>query len=118
MPARVMATPLREMLVRTLPGSETHAILAFALFAAVQVTDASLTAAGVSRFGVAMEANPLVAFYIDACGLITGLCATKALAITAGAILHASSRYLALVLLTVIFVFAAIVPWALALALA
>jgi hypothetical protein len=117
MTLREAATPLREMLIRPLPGSKTHAILAFALFAAVQVTDASLTAAGVSRFGVSMEANPLVAFYIDACGLMTGLFATKALAIAAGAILHASARYLALAVLTVIFVFAAIVPWALALAL-
>jgi hypothetical protein len=118
MSACVAATPLREILLRPLPGSQTHAILAFALFAAVQLTDASLTAAGVSRFGVSIEGNPLVAFYIDACGLMTGLCATKALAIAAGAVLHTCAKYLALVLLTVIFVFAAIVPWALALALA
>ena len=116
MPASALATPIREILLRPLPGSETRAILAFALFAAVQLTDASMTAAGVSRFGVTMEGNPLVAFYIDACGLTTGLFATKALALTAGAILHASAKHFALVLLTVVFVFAAIVPWALALA--
>ena len=76
----------------------------------------ALTASGVARFGVSVEANPLVASYIDVCGLVTGLCAAKALAISAGAILHAAAQYFVLVLLTDIFVFAALVPWAFALA--
>ena len=103
-------------MLRTLPGSRTHAILAFALFAAVQLADAALTMTGVSRFGLSIEANPLVASCIDMYGLVTGLCAAKALAISAGAILHVTAQYLILALLTVVFVFAALVPWTLTLA--
>ena len=105
-----------RLLTGTFPGSRTRAILALALFAAVQIADAAFTSVGVSRFGAAAEANPLVAAYIEAYGLVIGLCAAKAVAITAGAILHAAGQYLILVLLTVVCVFAAIVPWALALA--
>ena len=114
--ARALAGTCRALLTRTLPGSRTRTILPFALFAAVQLADAALTANGVSRFGMSIEANPLVASYIDVWGLTAGLCAAKALAISAGAILHAAAQHLALALLTVIFVFAALVPWALTLA--
>lgn len=114
--ARALARTCRGLLTRTLPGSRTRTILAFALFAAVQVADAALTASGVSRFGMSVEANPLVASYIDVWGLTAGLCAAKAMAISAGAILHAAAQHLVLVLLTLIFVFAALVPWAFALA--
>ena len=107
----------RALLTPILPGSNTHAVLAFALFAAVQFADGVLTACGVWRFGVAIEANPLVASYIHICGLVPGLCAVKALALSAGTILHLSAQYFALVLLTVIFVFAALLPWAWTLAL-
>ena len=114
-PSRAVTTDGGGFLARTLPGTPTHAILAFALFAAVQLADATLTAIGVSRFGVSAEANPLVASFISLCGPIAGLCAAKAVALAAGALLHAAARYLALVLLTVVFVFAALVPWAVAL---
>ena len=114
-PSPAATTRSGGFLARTLPGTPTHAILAFALFAAVQLADATLTLIGVSRFGVSAEANPLIASFISLCGPIAGLCAAKAVAIVAGAILHAAARYLALVLLTVVFVFAALVPWAVAL---
>jgi hypothetical protein len=116
-PRRGSTTSYGGFLSPTLPGSNTRAILAFALFAAVQVADAALTASGVSRFGMAIEANPLVASYIDVCGLIPGLCAAKALALSAGTVLHISARYFTLALLTVVFVFGALLPWALTLAL-
>ena len=82
----------------------------------MQLADAALTINGVSRFGLSIEANPLVASYIDMYGLVTGLCAAKALALSAGAILHVTAQYLILALLTVVFVFAALVPWTLTLA--
>jgi hypothetical protein len=115
-PGRTATTRYSGLLSPTLPGSNTRAILAFALFVAVQFADAALTASGVSRFGTAMEANPLVAAYINLCGLVPGLCAAKALALSAGTILHLSAQYFALVLLTVLFVFAALLPWAVTLA--
>jgi hypothetical protein len=99
-----------------LPGADTRAISAFALFTAVQAADAGLTAMGVSRFGVVIEANPLVASCIHAYGVLCGLLLAKSLAIFLGAILHVTSQTLVLVGLTVFCVFAALVPWSVALA--
>jgi hypothetical protein len=103
---------------RPLPGTATPAVVTLALFVGVQIADASLTAVGVSRFGVSAEANPLVAFYIGSLGLVRGLIVAKAIALAAGAMLHAYARHLIVVLLTVLVVFAAVVPWAWQLALA
>jgi hypothetical protein len=86
-----------------------------ALFAAVQLADASLTVMGVDRFGIGAEANPLVSFYISLCG-IPGLVGVKAVAVAAGAVLHTCSQHLILAALTVFSVFAAVLPWAWALA--
>ena len=99
-----------------LPGSETRAILPFALFTAVQIADACLTLTGVNRFGAGAEANPFVAYCISTCGVSAGLATVKGVAILAGAVLHARSEHLILAVLTVIFVFAALVPWSWALA--
>jgi hypothetical protein len=101
---------------RRLPGSRTPAILPFALFTAVQVADAWLTVLGLARFGVTAEGNPLVALCISVCGVTTGLIAVKAMAIAAGALLLVRAEHLILTALTVVFVFAAVVPWAWALA--
>jgi hypothetical protein len=99
-----------QALAGPLPGSQTRAIGGLALFAAVQLADASLTAMGISRFGIGVEANPLVAFSISTCGL-TGLVGAKAVAVAGGAVLYARSRHLILAGLTVFSVFAAVLPW-------
>ena len=106
--ARSIALPL--------PRRDRRAILPFALFTAVQIADAFLTLTGVSRFGPAVEANPLVAFFISMCGATAGLVAVKGVAIAAGALLHIRWEDLILALLTVLLVFAAVVPWSWALA--
>jgi di/tricarboxylate transporter len=95
-----------------LPGSSTHAIFPFALFAAVQLADAVLTALGVQRFGVAAEANPLISFTMQTFGVTTALATWKLLACVGGAVLYVTGRHLELALLTVISVLAAAVPWA------
>jgi hypothetical protein len=117
MSAQLLA--LRTQVLRSfwlpLPGTRTRAILPFALFTAVQIADACLTVLGVARFGSTAEANPLVAFCINMCGLTAGLAAVKGVAIVAGAVLHVRSEHLILAVLTVIFVFGAVVPWSWAL---
>jgi di/tricarboxylate transporter len=95
-----------------LPGSATHAIFPFALFAAVQLADAILTAIGVQRFGLAVEANPLISFTMQTFGVTTALATWKLLACVGGAVLYLTGRHLELALLTVISVLAAAVPWA------
>jgi len=99
-----------------LPGSSLPAITALALFVFVQVADGVLTAVGVSRFGPAVEANPLLVHSIQAYGAGSALVAAKAVAILGGGVLHAYSYYLVLAVLTVGYVFATLIPWAFLLA--
>ena len=95
-----------------LPGSHTRAIWIFALFIAVQLADAAQTAYGISRFGPAIEANPILSFCIAAFGAGAALVGAKMVAIVGGAALHVCSYHFVLVALTVAYVFGAVVPWA------
>jgi len=95
----------------TLPGSATRGIAAVALFAAVQLADGILTLAGVARFGPSIESNPLLALYMMMFGAGTTLSITKAIAVALGALLHGVRWHGTLVLLTVLYVFAAVIPW-------
>lgn len=97
--------------VRTLPGSRTRAVAAFALFAAVQVADGVMTFAGVNRSGVAVEGNPVLAFYMAQYGAGMTLISAKSIAIALAAVLHARAYYLALTVLTVVYVVATIDAW-------
>jgi hypothetical protein len=92
--------------------SRTLGLLALALFIAVQIGDACSTAAGVAQFGHSIEANPFLASLMAAWGTTGALVAGKTMAIAGGVVLHIYSRHVTLALLTVGYVFAAIVPWA------
>jgi hypothetical protein len=95
-----------------LPGSQTRGIAALALFMSVQVADAVCTANGIARFGPAIEANPLLSFLVGTWGIAGALVSVKIVAMIGGAFLHLKSQDLALSVLTVVYVFGAIVPWA------
>ena len=99
------------MLSQTLPGSTTRAISAVALFVAVQIADAFLTVAGVSRFGMAMEGNPVLLRSMMILGPGATLFGAKSIAVLCGGILYRCERHLILSLLTIVYVFGAIVPW-------
>jgi hypothetical protein len=101
----------RSPLTAPLPGSNTPAITLLALFAAVQVLDAVMTWTGVLRFGTAIEANPLLAASFTHFGAGATLGAAKLFAIACALVLHLRSHYLVLSVLTVLYVFGAIVPW-------
>ena len=94
-----------------LPGSKTPAITLLALFTAVQVLDAMLTWTGILRFGTGIEANPLLAMSFVHFGTGATLGAAKLFAIACALVLHLRSHYLVLSVLTVLYVFGAIVPW-------
>jgi hypothetical protein len=98
--------------VSKLPGSQTRAIGALALFTSVQVADAVCTANGIARFGPAIEANPFLSFLVGSWGIVGALVSVKIVAIVGGTFLHLKSQDLALSLLTVVYVFFALVPWA------
>jgi hypothetical protein len=101
----------RSPLTGSLPGSKTPAITLLALFAAVQILDAILTWTGVARFGTDIEANPLLAASFAHFGPGATLGAAKLFAIACAMVLHLRSHYLILAVLTVLYVFGAIVPW-------
>lgn len=99
-------------LSRRLPNSGTRAFWALALFIAVQVADGVLTAVGIGRFGPTIEGNPLLVHSILTLGSTPALLIAKAVAILAGTLLHIHSYHLVLAFLTVAYVFATVIPWA------
>jgi hypothetical protein len=96
--------------------SRRSAVLALALFVAVQIADGVLTSIGIARFGLGIEANPLLAHTMLAFGTGTTLVAAKTIAIVGGALLHLNSYHLAVAALTVGYVFVTLLPWAILLA--
>jgi len=101
----------RSLATITLPGSETRAFSALALFAAVQLADGALTLAGVARFGPGAESNPILFVSMMTLGAGTALSIAKLLAILLATVLHAARLHTALALLTIFYVFAAVLPW-------
>ena len=102
---------LTTLLSATLPHSRTRAVSTLALFAAVQLADGVMTYLGVAQFGPDAEGNPLLAFYMAACGVGVTLVCAKLLAFSLAAILWAGSQHLALATLTALYVLAAVAPW-------
>jgi hypothetical protein len=101
-----------------LPNADTCALGLLALFAVVQIGDAWLTAVGIDRFGVAAEANPMLALPIVLFGPAAALIIAKGAAAVGAAVLYRLSRHVLLASLTFMYVFVAIMPWAWALAIA
>ena len=85
------------------------------VFVAVQCTDAWLTAIGIDRFGSAVEANPILAWYVTAFGAGIALVSAKAIAVGCAAALYAHACHRTLSALTLLYLIFAIIPWMLAL---
>ena len=75
------------------------------------MADGILTFAGVARFGPAVESNPILSLSIMAVGAGTALSIAKLAAIMLAAVLHGTRSHLLLALLTVFYVFVAVLPW-------
>jgi hypothetical protein len=82
-----------------------------ALFVVLQAADGLLTYAAVERFGVAAEGNPILATWILLTGSETALVGAKILACFCGAVLYVAGVYHVLAGLSVLYLFAAVVPW-------
>ena len=87
-------------------------LLAFVL---VQCADGWLTAIGISRFGSAIEANPLLAWYVSTFGAGIALGAAKLMAVGCAVALYFHACHRTLIALTVLYLVVAIVPWMVAL---
>lgn len=80
-------------------------------FVTVQLCDGLLTYLGVQIFGLPIEANPIVHWYIRTLGAASGLLFTKLLAVGCAVILHRTARHRTLAALTIVYVACAVVPW-------
>jgi len=98
-------------LSNTLNESQSRAAWALILFAATQVADGMMTAAGAAQYGTSIEANPVLVFMSGAFGTGTALVAVKLFAIGCATLLYLRAKHVALAILTLVYVVAALMPW-------
>jgi hypothetical protein len=91
-------------------GSARTGAMVLAAFAFVQCADAWMTAIGIVRFGPAIEANPLLAFYVSTFGA-GAIVAAKLIALACAAVLHLHAHGVVLIVLTLAYIAFAILPW-------
>jgi len=95
----------------SLSKTQTPAAWVLVIFAAMQLADGVMTAAGAAQFGTSIEANPLLVFLFGVVGTGATIVAMKLFAILCATLLHLREQYSALAILTLVYLFAAIVPW-------
>jgi len=82
-------------------------------FLVAQACDGVFTYIGIDRFGARIEGNPLIAFYIGVFGAAAAVVGAKLLAVVCATALHVNERHRTLAVLTIIYLFAALLPWSL-----
>jgi hypothetical protein len=87
--------------------------LVIVAFLLVQCLDGVFTYVGVSAFGLAIEANPVVAGLMTHLGHGPGLLSAKMVAAFLGICLHFREVHLAVAMLTGFYAAAALAPWTL-----
>jgi hypothetical protein len=80
-------------------------------FIVLQAADGLLTYAAVQQFGVAAEGNPLLETWIVLTGSATALIGAKTMACLCGAVLYLAGVHNVLAGLSLLYLFAAVVPW-------
>jgi uncharacterized membrane protein len=80
-------------------------------FLGAQFFDGALTYIGVHHYGLGIEANPIVGWYIAVLGIGYALFATKALAVACAALLHLFARHRVIGFLTILYLTMAVRPW-------
>ena len=83
----------------------------FGIFLLAQFCDGALTYLGIHAFGPAIEANPIVAWYVGAVGIGVGILVMKMLAVACAMLLHVSARHRTIGLLTLGYLVLAVWPW-------
>src|SRR2546427_5473283 len=80
-------------------------------FLAAQFCDGAFTYVGVHHFGLGIEANPIVGWYIAVLGICYALLATKGLAVACAAVLHLFARHRVIGLVPLFYLAIALRPW-------
>src|SRR2546428_9269343 len=91
------------------------ALALLAVFASVQIADAWLTVVGIDRFGVAAEANPMLALPIILFGPVAALIIAKLVAVVRAAALYRLFRPVLLAVVSLVYLCLANSPSGLAL---
>lgn len=94
-----------------LPGHETVAEAIWIAFVVVQALDGAMTFVGMKAFGIHIEANPLIAWYVSMLGPALALCAVKLFAVACGVALYLTAQHKAIAVLALAYLLAAIGPW-------
>jgi nitrate reductase gamma subunit len=81
------------------------------VFILAQVADGLFTYLGIAMFGVAIEGNPLVAWYIAAFGAGIAVVGAKGFAVACAATLHLREMHRTIGILAIIYLAAAVLPW-------
>ncbi len=109
-PGSVFGNPLPKKwnlrLRRSLLGD-----VAIVVFLLAQILDGIFTYVGVSTYGLAVEANPLIAGLMASFGHGTALVGAKSVAGALGVCLHLREIHAAVALLAGFYLAVAIVPW-------
>jgi hypothetical protein len=90
--------------------------IVLSVFVLAQALDGALTYIGLHRFGLGLEVNQLLVFYMEIFGIGLTLVGAKGLACACGLILHVTDRHRALAIAAGASLGIAVVPWLLALA--
>jgi hypothetical protein len=80
-------------------------------FLLVQCLDGVFTYLGVSIWGPAIEANPLISSAMAGAGIAVGIGGAKMIAVAFGIMLHLRRIHALVALLTALYFTAAILPW-------
>jgi hypothetical protein len=107
-PTTVFGTPLPQVWS---PRRSLFGDIAIIAFLVTQCLDGIFTYIGVHTFGLAVEANPLIASLMTLVGHGTALVGAKTLAGALGVCLHLREIHSAVALLAGFYVAVAIVPW-------
>jgi hypothetical protein len=105
------ALPRLSSFKPTLPRRLSNAELAWLAFIAVQFLDGVMSYIGVQRIGSQIEANPLLAWYLEIFGPAVAFTGAKLFAIACGAILYFTDRHRWVAALTVVYIVFAVGPW-------
>lgn len=92
-------------------GGVSFGRLTLALFVVCQATDGLLTYFAISAFGLAVEANPLLATWMTLVGAGPTLLVAKLGACACGLILYTHGTHRALASLTALYLLIAVGPW-------
>ncbi len=103
--------PIRRLLTISGPRS-VFGDFAIVAFLVAQALDGIFSYVGLVQYGSHIEANPLISSVIPVLGQGGALATAKIVAATFGIVLHMRGVHRAVAALTLLYLAAAIVPWA------